>query len=58
MMTDWRLMAVVIGVYFMALMVVAGLARRAQQNNSAEDFYLGNRSFGAVALFFTLFATQ
>lgn len=57
MSSDW-IYAACISVYLIALIVITVFAKRAERRASAEDFYLGNRTFGAFTLFFTLFATQ
>lgn len=48
----------VVAAYLLTLVGIGLWARRAQREQSLEDFYLGGRNFGVGVLFLTLFATQ
>ena len=44
--------------YLVALLLIGYAGRRARQEDSLADFYLGGRSLGVFVLFLTLYATQ
>ncbi|MDJ0785971.1 MAG: sodium:solute symporter family protein [Myxococcota bacterium] len=46
-----------LGLYLLALVVVAGVARRARQDASPADHFLANRGLGLFVVFLTLYAT-
>ena len=50
--------AIALGVYVLAMLVVAVLARRARRDNSLSDFYLASRGLGMFVLLATMYATQ
>lgn len=47
-----------IGVYLGSLILIGWIGRRAKQDNSLKDFYLGGGTTGFFVLFLTLYATQ
>lgn len=46
-----------LGIYLLALVVVAEVAKRARRDASPSDHFLAGRSLGAFVLFLTLYAT-
>ena len=48
---------VALGIYLLALIGVAEIARRAKEDHSPADHFLAGRSLGAFVLFLTLYAT-
>ena len=48
---------IALGVYLLALIGVAEIARRAKEDHSPADHFLAGRSLGAFVLFLTLYAT-
>lgn len=47
-----------VGLYFVLMLVLGLAARRRQETGDLADFYLANRSVGALFLLLTLYATQ
>ena len=47
-----------IGCYLLSLIGIGWLGRRASQETSLQDFYLGGKGVGFLVLWLTLFATQ
>lgn len=47
-----------VGIYLLILIFLAYLGKKKSVENTMADFYLGNRSFGFLVLFFTFYATQ
>ncbi len=54
---EWLLPYITLGVYLLFTFWV-GLIGYKSQKNTAEDYFLANRSLGAIVLFFTLSATN
>ncbi|MEM1060177.1 MAG: sodium:solute symporter family protein [Verrucomicrobiota bacterium] len=49
---------IVVVTYLMMLLAIGWWGRRARQDNSLSDYYLGNRGLGFLVLLMTLYATQ
>ncbi len=47
-----------VGLYFVLMIVLGLAARRRRESGDLADFYLANRSIGALLLLLTLYATQ
>lgn len=47
-----------IGIYLLSLIGLGILGKKAQKENSMQDFYLGGKGIGFLVLWFTMFATQ
>jgi Na+/proline symporter len=45
-------------IYLASLLLVGWASKRAKQEDSLSDFYLGGRGLGTLVLFLTLYATQ